>query len=273
MTLTEVKKRLKDADIPDYDYDARELFLAFSGLSLREAQCGADSDSRELKAALERRLNREPLQYILGEVGFYREIYSVNEAVLIPRPDTEHLVDYAVKNLPSGSAVLDVCSGSGCVGISTVKNTRDTRATLVDISEAALSVADENARKNGVSDRIDYIHMDIMSDFPDGKYYAVLSNPPYVSDEVYPTLASEIMHEPKIAFVGGADGGDFYRRILPLAIESIEDGGFVAFEIGYDQRELMLGLASEYSLDLEIIKDYAALDRVAVFRKNNCPSA
>ena len=268
MTLAEIKATLREAGVPDYDYDAELLFDTYSGYTKSERLMGAvDSTSEELLFAVKRRIAREPLQYIIGEVGFYRELYTVTPDVLIPRSDTEHLVDYAVKHIPEGERFLDLCTGSGCVAISTLNNTKNTTATLVDISPAALEVARRNAEKIGVSERAELIELDIRESMPDGEYFALLSNPPYVADSVYEGLGDEIGFEPKIAFVGGEDGGDFYRLIVPLAKKMIKPDGFIALEIGYDQAQLMESLARENSLSLDIIKDYSGNDRVAVFKR------
>lgn len=269
MTLKEAARLLAEAGIESAEYDARELFRAFSGMGAYISP-SADCTSAELIRATERRAAREPLQYIIGEVGFYREVYRVSPAVLIPRSDTEHLVDYAVKHIPEGELFLDLCTGSGCVAISTLKNTKNTAAIAVDISSDALKVAAENALINGVSDRLTLIEGDVLgASIPAGaRPYAVLSNPPYVSEAAYAALEPEIYNEPKCAFLGGADGGDFYRALVPMAKEIIDPRGFMAFEIGYDQAELMRSLAEENRLSLKIIKDYSGNDRVAVLRHN-----
>ena len=126
MTFRECINLLKGANIPNPEYDARELFIKFAPLSRGAAILDSTvSDSAALISAVERRCAREPLQYIIGEVGFYRELYSVSPDCLIPRADTEILVDFAVKNLGAGARFLDLCTGSGCIAISTLKNTRD----------------------------------------------------------------------------------------------------------------------------------------------------
>lgn len=267
MKLSDIVAELRKAGIDSAEHDARELFRAFGGPQGGYIPMNSESDAPELCSAVSRRAAREPLQYIIGSVGFYREEYTVNESVLIPRADTEHLVDYAVGHIPDGESFIDLCTGSGCIAISTLKNTRGTSAVAVDISSAALSVAKENAQKNGVSDRITLIEGDVM-ELGDGlgQFYAVLSNPPYVSEDAYAALEPEIYREPRCAFVGGRDGGDFYRAIVPAAMKMIKPEGFIALEIGYDQRELMTELAAQYGLALEIIKDYGENDRVAVLR-------
>ena len=190
----------------------------------------------------------------------------MDENCLIPRSDTEILVDYAVKNIPSGARFLDLCTGSGCVGISTLKNTTETTAVLVDICDGALRKAGENAERNGVADRVSLVSVDVMKDVVEGEFFAVISNPPYVSDSAYEALESEIFSEPKQAFVGGIDGGDFYRHLTPIYKEKIAKSGFIAYEIGYDQADMLREIAKECGMECQIIKDMDGNERVAVLR-------
>lgn len=266
ITLKETIRLFTEAGVPSPDYDARELFRAFSGEGSL-ITLNAASDSEELMAAIERRIAREPLQYIIGTVGFYREEYRVTPDCLIPRADTEILVDYAVKHIPAGERFADLCSGSGCVGVSTLANTRDTLCDAFDISDGALALTRENAERNGVGHRLTATKKDLLTEDIEGEYFAILSNPPYIPKEVYEALEKEIFSEPGIAFVGGESGLVFYEKLIPVCKKSVKDGGFIAFEIGYDQAESLTGLAKENGLSCEIIKDYSGNDRVAVLRK------
>ena len=269
MTLKEAIEILKGAGVDSPEYDARELLRKFGGISSPIITQSSSSDSEEFITAVSRRAEREPLQYIIGEVGFYREEYKVNPCCLIPRSDTEILVDYAVKHIPKSERFADLCSGSGCIGISTLANTKDTVCVSVDISEDALVLTRENAQRNGVEERLSTVKADLLTeDVPGGDFFAVLSNPPYIAEDVYNKLENEIFHEPKIAFVGKNDGMEFYERLLPLSLPKIKEGGFIAFEIGYDQAEKMRTLAKLHACTCEIIKDYSGNDRVAVIRKS-----
>ncbi len=274
MTLREATAILKAAGIYSPEVDARLIFREFSGLAERELYLPeAHSESERLIEAVRRRAEREPLQYIIGRVGFYREEYIVSEDALIPRADTEHLVDYALKHLPSGARFIDICTGTGCIAISTLRNTKDTTALAVDISEAALALAERNAEKNGVADRLELKRVDILTEGEsiEGEYDAVISNPPYVTSAAYEALEPEIFREPKIAFVGGEDGMVFYRAITRIAKKLIKSDGFIAYEIGYDQGKAITALAKENGLLAEIIRDWSGNDRVAVltFPKEN----
>lgn len=267
MTLKEAAKILEESGIDSPIYDAREIFRFIGGLPTASLiSYDIDCSDERVIDAIHRRAEREPLQYIIGHVDFYRENYLVTPDCLIPRSDTEILVDYAVKNLPEGARFADLCTGSGCVAISTLKNTKNTTAIAVDISHGALNLAKQNAERNGVSDRIEFIERDVLSSAVDG-IFAMLSNPPYVSEGAYRELEKEIFHEPKIAFVGGEDGGDFYRRLTEIYRDVIAEDGFIAYEIGYDQGSMLKEIAERNSMTCEIIKDLSANDRVAVLRK------
>jgi release factor glutamine methyltransferase len=190
----------------------------------------------------------------------------VSPDCLIPRQDTEILVDFAVHNIPAGKRFIDLCTGSGCIAVSTLKNTEKTEATAIDISEPALDLARENAKRNEVADRLSFVLADVLEYAPKDEYFAVLSNPPYVTEAAYTKLQPEIYHEPKIAFVGGESGTVFYERIIDLYKNKIAKGGFFAFEIGFDQGDALTELARKNGMLSEIIKDFSGLDRVAILK-------
>lgn len=267
LTLKEASDMLAEAGIADSKDEARRIFSLVGGVPHYALLSPSfETDNGAVIGAVTRRCSREPLAYIVGEVDFYRERYKVTPDCLIPRSDTEILVDTAVKNLPHGARFLDLCTGSGCVALSVLKNTENTRCTAVDISESALAVARENAERLGLSGRIDFVLADACKKRIDGDFFAVLSNPPYVSSSAYRTLEREIYFEPRLAFLGGEDGGDFYRSITPLYKSVAKAGGFIAFEIGFDQGRLISEIASESSLRTEIIRDLSANERVALLR-------
>lgn len=271
MTLNEAIDLLREAGIPSPEHDARELFGRIGGerepyALIHPATVATDA----VEAAVRRRASREPLQYIIGEVGFYREVYRVSPDCLIPRSDTEILVDYAVGHIPTGERFIDLCTGSGCIAISTLKNTKMTTALAVDISDGALKIARENAELNGVADRLTLEKRDVLSEdltYGEGDVFAVLSNPPYIERSVYESLEGELFYEPRVALVAEDGGLEFYRRLVPLGLSLVKDGGFVALEIGYDQADALREIAKMHGRVAEIIKDYGGNDRVAVIRK------
>lgn len=267
MKLREAERLLRDAGIEDARDEARMIFRELGGLSLPDL-ISLDAEA-EVDEAVMRRAKREPLAYITGRAYFYREEYGVDENCLIPRSDTEILVDFAVKNLPRGGHFIDICTGSGCIALSVLNNTDSTTATAVDISAGAVAMARKNAHALGLSDRIELLVRDALKAAVEGEYDAVLSNPPYVTDGEYLALEKEIYFEPRAAFVGGADGGDFYRRLTPLYKDLLKPGGFIAYEIGAAQAGLLGGIAEENGMSCEIIRDLGGRDRVAVLKAKN----
>ncbi len=271
MKFSEATELLKNAGIENARGEARQIFMHFGDFdSLRIMTEDVDTDECEIINAVQRRCTREPLQYILGVAYFANEAYTVSPDCLIPRPDTEILVEYARNNIPKGEYFIDLCTGSGCVAISTLTGTKETTCLAVDISVGALDLARKNAVLNSVEDRMELLRADVTLE-PLGKEepFAVLSNPPYVTEKEYEGLDQELYFEPKIALVGGSDGLDFYRAIVPLYKNRIKKGGFIAFEIGKDQGADLTAISADWGMQIEIIKDYAGLDRVAVLRNGS----
>lgn len=265
MKLSDAIRRLGDAGVDAPAHDARELFMHFGAYSRATlAMSDPNCEIPELLDAIQRRCERYPLQYLIGECGFYRELYRVTPDVLIPRADTELLVESAIGRCRGGERILDLCTGSGCIPVSILNNTKNTTALAVDISDAALSVARENAARYALGERIAFLQMDLLSNFPDGTWDIITANPPYVPEEVYKTLAPEIASEPRLAFVAEENGLLFYRRILECGRAHLNTGGVFLFEIGYDQKEGITRLAEQFALSLEIRKDLGGNDRVAI---------
>lgn len=267
MRLSEARARLSAAGIENAAHEARELFMHFGGFKAAELFASDPCcDAPMLSSAVERRVRREPLQYIIGRVFFFDEVYRVSPDCLIPRPDTELLVEIAVKKLPAGAHFADFCTGSGCIAISTLAHRADATALAVDISRAALSLAEENARANGVENRLTLCAADLLTATLDGEFDAILCNPPYIRTDVMDRLAPELSHEPRIALCGGEDGLIFYRRVLDAYTDRLRTGGFFLFEIGYDQAEELCALARKHHREIEIFKDLGGNDRVALIR-------
>ena len=267
MKLSELTKQFSAAGIENARGEALMLFRRFSSLPEHILRLeDPDFSSDAFSDAVTRRLAREPLQYIFGECAFYDETYLVSPAVLIPRADTELLVETALSMLRDGGRVLDLCTGSGCVAISTLMHSRATSALLVDLSADALALAKENARRYALEDRTDFLLLDVLHGFPEGRFDLICSNPPYIPEQVYETLAPEIFAEPRMAFVADEDGMAFYRAILTQGRTHLCEGGAFLFEIGYDQGEKMKKLALELGYRAEIKKDLGGHDRVAVVR-------
>ena len=210
-----------------------------------------------------RRLDHEPLQYLLGEWWFRRERYHVSPDCLIPRADTETLVEEAIRHLPQGARFLDLCTGSGCVAVSTLCERPDATAVAVDLFENTLALARRNAAENGVAERCAFCRADVLADPPElGLFDAVVANPPYIPEAVVPTLSAEVQHEPPAALCGGPDGLNFYRAMLTRWARLLKPGGFWLFEIGYDQADALRRLAAEHGLSPAVTRDLGGRDRV-----------
>ena len=217
---------------------------------------------REYQALLSKRAERIPLQYIVGEQEFMGLTFSVNEHVLIPRQDTEVLVEEVMKNLHDGFRILDLCTGSGCILLSLLHYSNDCSGVGADLSEEALEVARKNAEQLGESSAL-FVQGDLFAPV-EGKFEIIVSNPPYICSDVIPTLMEEVReHEPMQALDGGADGLDFYRKIIQGAKEHLCGGGQLFFEIGYDQGEAVQRLMEQAGYrEVECVQDFAGLDRV-----------
>lgn len=272
LTFSEICGRLREIGSESPETEAFLFAEKFCGVSRAELMADRmrELSSAELISALEKRSEHIPLQYILGEWYFASERYEVNEDCLIPRPDTELLVDVAARLLPKNALFADFCTGSGCVAISTLARRQDTNAVMVDVFPRTLSLAEKNATINGVSDRVVSLLADVLkpmdlSEF--ARFDAIVSNPPYIQTDVVDTLSQEVLHEPRAALDGGKDGLDFYRAILKLHTKWLRSDGFIAFEIGYDEGDALSVLARDNNFECEILKDLGGNDRVAVLKR------
>lgn len=236
-------------------------------LALLKAAYPDSEGARSLSSALERYAKGEPLAYLLGEQPFWRYTFKVTTDVLIPRPDTERLVECALSNLPYGGRFADLCTGSGCIAISICGERKDLSGIMVDLAPGALEIAKENADAIGVSDRLTAVCADILcDDLPDECFDLIISNPPYIPSSdiaAYPSLS----YEPQMALDGGPDGMRFYRALIERYSDRLKEDGAFAFEIGYDQREAIMALASVHGFDCKVTKDYGGNDRVALLRR------
>lgn len=217
---------------------------------------------------LARRAKREPLQYILGEVEFYNIKLKVNPDVLIPRPETELLVEKIIQDFSNKSdfKFLDIGIGSGNISIALLINLPNSAGIGIDVSDTALTLANFNAESNSVKDRLELIHFDILKDDIRllGKFDAVISNPPYVSSEDFETLEPELkVYEPQIALTDFYNGLTFYRKIISIADNLLKENGKVYFEIGKGQsNEIKTFMENKQINNINIIKDYQGIDRI-----------
>lgn len=267
--------RLEMTQIADAGSDAWILLSHVTGMSRMDYSLNRNrildpEESARLNEVLQKREMHIPVQQITGEAWFMGYPFRVNEHVLIPRMDTETLVEAVLKRISlvpeekNGTRkVLDLCTGSGCILLSLLKEAPWLSGTGADVSPEALAVARYNAAALETEAR--FIESNLWENI-DGQYQIIVSNPPYIVRDVIPTLDAEVKdHEPVLALDGGEDGLDFYRRIIADAHLYLAPKGLLAFEIGYDQGEALAALFKEADYrNIEILKDLAGLDRVAL---------
>ncbi len=263
---------LEAAGVPDSRTDASLLLSSVTGIPALSLRLDTETELTSSVLAhfdelLQRRITREPLQYILGEVSFYGRTFQVDPRVLIPRSETELLCEWALEKLRPVSApkVLDLCCGSGCIGLTVKAERQDAAVTLSDISRDALDVTVRNA--SGLSLNVETCCGDLFSAVHGRTYDLILSNPPYIPSDECPVLQAEVLREPVSALDGGADGLDFYRRIVKEAPDHLTSAGMLLMEIGIGETDRILDfLTAEGFSETEVRKDYAGIDRMVFAR-------
>lgn len=280
-------KRLEEAKVADAKLDARLLLEFVCGtdrntLFLHPELAVTEEQEKSYVNIIKTRSDRIPLQHIVGTQEFMGLEFYVNKDVLIPRQDTEILVEEVMPHVHDGMRILDLCTGSGCILISLLQYSNHCAGVGTDLSEATLQVAVRNAETilaakgmtvrmgeaSAVNDEAHFVQGDLFGALgpPESnlKFDVIVSNPPYIASDVIPTLEPEVAaHEPIAALDGGEDGLQFYRRIVASAGKYLTRGGMLFFEIGYDQAEAVSGLMADAGfIDIEIKKDYGGLDRV-----------
>lgn len=268
-------EELEKAGIPEADLDARLLLEYICRTDRNALLVYGESERSPLevefyKKTIEQRSAHIPLQHITGEQEFMGLVFRVNEHTLIPRQDTEILVEEAMRYLGDGMRILDLCTGSGCILLSLLKYSNECGGVGIDISKKALLVAEENAKRLGLNatflegDLFEPLAQFASETVRDGLFDMILSNPPYIASGVIKTLMPEVKdHEPLIALDGREDGLYFYRQIIDKAPFYMRKGAMLLLEIGYDQAEAVRFLLQKSGfVQIEVIKDYAGLDRV-----------
>lgn len=227
----------------------------------------------QYKMCIKERVQHKPVAHIVGHKEFMGLDFKVNEATLIPRPDTEILVEAVISRLKTGQeglgTIADIGTGSGAICLSLLNYLPDLKAVTVDISPEAIEVAKENAELLDLSDRVEFCHGDMLEPIRDRKFTAIVSNPPYIPEDDIDGLEPDVRDfEPISALVAGPDGLDFYRRLVAEAGNMIDDDGFLALEIGINQAEALKALGQEHGWGrCEIVKDLAGIDRVVILWK------
>lgn len=249
--------------------DAVELICSLTGRSVEWVMLNRELDlPPKISEAAKLISNGTPLQYITGKAYFYGDKYIVSPDVLIPQPDTEHIVEAALEVVTPGKSLLDLCTGSGCIAISILKRTL-IKANAVDISAPALSIAQKNAELHKVQHRIKFIQKNVLTeDISEliANADVITSNPPYINTSDIDSLPLDVQNEPHTALDGGEDGMDFYRRFIAMT-DHMKKSAVMILEIGYDQGDRIKALAAEYKLNIEMRRDFGGNDRVAIINK------
>lgn len=275
--LRQGEARLQAGPHPERAYlDAETLLLHLIGKDRAWLLTHPDEEFGGCKSIgysqlIERRAAGEPIQYITGECEFFGLPFRVNRDVLIPRPETEHLVEKVLElaaDFPR-PRIVDVGTGSGAIAVALAHKLPNSEVTAIDLSSAALNVAKENAEYNAVADRLRFLEGDLLVPVAGEQFDFVVSNPPYVATGDRDTLSVEVRdHEPELALFAGSHGLDIYRRLAPAAYQAVAPNGFALFEIGYGQAEAIAQLLRAAGFrDIEFTKDLQGIERVICGRR------
>lgn len=266
--------KLKSHGVENAEHDSFELLSAVNGMTRTFYLVNGDSFLSEedfllFEEYIDKRAAHIPLQHIIGKAYFYGYEFEVNGDVLVPRQDTEILVGEVMKVARSGDYILDMCTGSGCIGITIAKKFPEVKVLGIDVSEKALAVAEKN-KHNLEADNIDFMLSDLFKKLnQDITFNIIASNPPYIPTKVIDGLQDEVrLHDPILALDGSEDGLKYYRNISSEAGKYLEPDGWLCFEIGAEQAlDVSDIMEREGFRNITVIKDLAGLDRVVMGRK------
>lgn len=263
------KQKLLKAGIDDYVFEAKQIIKHITGLTSSQILVKyntplTDYQQTQLTAIIRQREIHYPLQYIFGEWSFYGNRFYVGPGVLVPRADTETLIEPCIEYLKQhkNAKVLDLCTGSGCIGITLAKEVPDAEVKMLEKYKEAAVYTQKNIKLNG-TDNAEVFNGDIFAgDLADGEYDLLVSNPPYIPKGEMKTISPETEYEPKTALLGGEDGLDFYRAIIKNYKNSIKQSGFIAFEVGIGEfSDVSDILSGEGFKDIKVYKDMNGIER------------
>lgn len=269
------KQKLKSAGIPDSVFEAKVIIKHITGLNNTQILTEYTKELTEfqqnnLTAILRQREIRYPLQYILGEWAFYKYKFKVGVGVLIPRSDTEILVEECAKYLSDKpkAQILDLCSGSGCIGISLACDFRDSAVVLLEKYPEAMRYIEENIKLNDAYNALPFSGDVLLGDASEQKYDLIVSNPPYIPPSEMAIISPETKFEPETALLGGEDGLDFYKAIISNYKNSLKDGGMLAFEVGINEAGRVKSLLTDAGFSkITITEDLNGIQRVVTALK------
>ena len=285
--LKEIRALLCKAGLESPEADAERLVRGVAGVSRVELYAGArqlsGSAERRIRTLAKRRAAGEPTAYLLGEADFYGMSLRVTSAVLIPRPETEQLVEAvldllhrshpvsATQNHDKAPRILEIGTGSGCIAVCLTRERPDCKISAFDVSSRALQVARSNALRQGLAGRIHFQKSDVYSAIRRGRtlYDVIISNPPYIAAAAYRALPEDVRREPRTALIAGRDGLDVIRRIVSGAPEHLASGGVLALEIGQEQADAVSALirTTESFEEARVRRDLAGRDRIVIARR------
>jgi len=274
--LKEAKKQLLKNEVEDASLIARVLLQLALKMDRNEIISKQTEEvnkekEKQYKKTIEKIIEGIPLQYITNTQEFMKLKFYVDENVLIPQPDTEILVEEVLKiaKKENKEKILDICAGSGCIGISLAYYLENAKVTMSDISKNAIDIAKKNSKNNKVVERTSFIKSDLFENIKE-KFDIIVSNPPYIETNIIKTLSKQVQNEPTVALDGGEDGLLFYKKIIEKAPYFLNNNGYLCMEIGYDQKEKVIELVKKENafLKIEAKQDLAGNDRIIICQKS-----
>lgn len=275
--LTKSNEILKKADIDSYILDGQLILSKVIEKDRIFIITHREHDIEQILVQeffelIQKRKNKMPVKYILNSCEFMGLDFFVKEGVLIPRPDTEILVEKTYEEIVENNynTICDLCCGTGAIGLSLAKMVNNLKVTLYDISDIALQVTEENILRLKLTNKVEVYKSDLLQRAQNNniKFDVIVSNPPYIKDDIIHTLMDDVKNfEPHLALNGGGDGLDFYRRITLQARQSLNKNGFLSYEIGYDQKHEVINILEKNGFDnIKAFQDLAGKDRVVMGR-------
>ena len=269
--LNQTQKKLEESGIETFKLDSEILISTVLEIERYKLVVDGNStvsdiDLKKISRFINRRIKKEPIAYILGEKEFYSLDFIVNKNVLIPRPETELLVDMAIYYAQMNSSVLDIGTGSGAISIALSYNRPDLQIIASDISEKALAVAKKNAKEILTGKKIKFIQGDLFESVKENKFDLIVSNPPYVDPQLKDELQIDLTYEPDLALYSQKNGREIIEKIINEASSFLNKNSVMLMEIGSDQKDFIKEIGKAVGFSVSVLNDYSGLPRVGVFK-------